>query len=89
MPPRLQDQTAVAQDFKISSDPPTVTTATDSKTFTYTLRPRHERVRAGHSTHHYGDSGPFGDRRDHFTPQATSVIIFMNNDQVSRSLGGR
>jgi hypothetical protein len=45
-PPRLQDQSAIAQDFKIASDPPTVTTATDTKTFTYTLRPRHERVRA-------------------------------------------
>lgn len=45
-PPRLQDQPDVAQAFKISSDPPTVTTATDTKTFTYTLRPRHERVRA-------------------------------------------
>ena len=45
-PPRLQDQPAIAQDFKISSDPPTVTTATDTKTFTYILRPRHERVRA-------------------------------------------
>ena len=45
-PPRLQDQPAIAKDFKLSSDPPTVLTATDTKTFTYTLRPRHEQVRA-------------------------------------------
>jgi hypothetical protein len=45
-PLRLQDQAALAQDFKIYTDAPTVETGEDSKTFTYTLRPRHPNVHA-------------------------------------------
>lgn len=45
-PLHLQDQPALAQDFKIHTDPPAVKTEADTKTFTYTLRPRHAEVRA-------------------------------------------
>jgi hypothetical protein len=46
LPLRLQDQPALAQDFKIHTDLPAVQTTEDAKIFTYTLRPRHAEVRA-------------------------------------------
>ncbi len=45
-PPRLQDQPALARDFKIHTDPPAVQSEQNTKTFTYTLRPRHASIRA-------------------------------------------
>jgi hypothetical protein len=42
----LQEQSALARDFKIDPDPSSVQSTEDSKTFTYTLRPRHADVRA-------------------------------------------
>ena len=42
----LQHQTILAEDFKIHNDPPEIHTTENSKSFTYTLRPRHAGVRA-------------------------------------------
>jgi hypothetical protein len=39
-PPALEQQSKLAQDFKVQADPPAVKTDSDAKTFTYTLRPR-------------------------------------------------
>jgi oxygen tolerance protein BatD len=44
-PPALEQQSALAQDFKVQADPPTVKTDSDAKSFTYTLRPRHSGIR--------------------------------------------
>jgi hypothetical protein len=44
--PALHEQPALTQDFKVSGDPPAVQVSADSKTFTYTLRPRHTQVQA-------------------------------------------
>ncbi len=45
--PQLEQQSTLDQDFKIHTDPPVVNTIDDTtKTFTYTLRPRHADVRA-------------------------------------------
>lgn len=44
-PPALDRQTALVQGFKLHTDPPTVTTDEQAKTFTYTLRPRSTSVR--------------------------------------------
>ncbi len=45
--PQLDKQPNLLQDFKIHTDPPTVKTLNDTtKTFTYTLRPRHADVQA-------------------------------------------
>lgn len=44
--PQLDKQPELTQDFKIHTDPPAVNTLDDTtKTFTYTLRPRHAGVR--------------------------------------------
>uniref|UniRef100_UPI0011773EC8 BatD family protein n=1 Tax=Candidatus Entotheonella palauensis TaxID=93172 RepID=UPI0011773EC8 len=45
--PQLDQQPDLVKDFKIHTDPPAVNTLDDTtKTFTYTLRPRHADVRA-------------------------------------------
>lgn len=44
-PPALERQESLARDFKVQADPPAVKTETDSKTLTYTLRPRRVGIR--------------------------------------------
>jgi oxygen tolerance protein BatD len=44
-PPALEQQGPLAQKFKVQTDPPAVKTDSDTKTFTYTLRPRHAGIR--------------------------------------------
>ncbi|HEY5871062.1 MAG TPA: BatD family protein [Candidatus Tectomicrobia bacterium] len=44
-PPALEQQSRLAQDFKVQADPPIVKTDSDAKTFTYTLRPRRPGIR--------------------------------------------
>jgi hypothetical protein len=45
-PPQLEEQVALTADFKVPTDPPAVKTTETTKTFTYTLRPRHAHIQA-------------------------------------------
>lgn len=45
-PLALHQQGTLTKDFKVPSDPPTIQTEQTTKTFTYTIRPRHAEVKA-------------------------------------------
>lgn len=45
-PPHLELQETLIRDWKVHTDPPGTETTADSKTFIYTLRPRHAEVKA-------------------------------------------
>ena len=97
--PQLNQQPALAKDFKIHTDPPAVKTLDDStKTFTYTLRPRHEKVRQvppiemayydpASRTFQIAQSQPIALRVEPATTLEVSDVVVADPGKLKRSLG--
>ena len=97
--PKLEQQPPLVKDFKIHTDPPAVKTLDDAtKTFTYTLRPRHQDVRQvppidmayynpASRTFHTAQSKPIALRVEPATTLEVSDVVVADAGKLKRRLG--